>query len=198
MRIAVISAGQSTRKHLRVTDLDSYDEVIGVNRAGWVYPVTMLAYLDPIMWRQWPDGIAFPGVILTGGKVKRPDGFKGRVIVPPVYNRKSADLPTDLMREHAINHCNYTFPCALSVAAMLTAEGGEVDVYGMDFTNDKDVGDGYGMRSVSRWKRELPWIKHLWRPHWRALCDAPEAVVRWFEGSGSEAEAWEALEASHR
>ena len=177
MNIAVLCPGPSLPRYWGNY---GYGLVIGVNTAGWKYPVDWLAFSD----RHILEGLTVlprKGFITHSGHPKR-EGMER--IGLPLYDAKSLLLTPELKQiaaDQGMTECAWTFPNALSQANQWAGADGEVHVFGFDcamVAKDFAGQDGYHKRK--RWMTELPWIKSQWTARTLVFSEVPPVVIDWF------------------
>ena len=199
--VAILANGPSLTTYWPSTGIEDYDIVIGVNTAAWLFPVDVWCVLDPEV-----IALAIPGTDadvqfgtarhtpLYNGRHKLPsivatfEGMKGLQhlsnatrIDLPLYGKRKSQLQKPILGDTAIESANYTFPNAVALANIM-AEGGQVDIYGMDITTEIDAAGKWGDRTAERWQRELPWIALSWCRHWRIFGRASDDVRSYLRG----------------
>lgn len=184
-KIALLACGPSLKEFWSVSKMADYELVIGVNTAGWLFPVDWLAFSDthiitPMREGKYPH--PFHGYITNGGQ-KIPGNLERRPL--PLYQRNYPALTPELQAlatAQGMTECGYTFPNALCVAQ--TWSGGEpIHVYGFDCAMQRhDAAGQEGYHTRKRWLTELPWIKSQWGKNVTAFSRANPTIIAWLEG----------------
>lgn len=181
MKVALLSCGPSLKERWQNRYKYKYDFTIGVNTAGWLYEVDMLACLDKEIILDYPKNRPFPAQVLTHKDYPVPK--KSKKIVSQAYNIKAKEvIPVQQLR-FAASYCNYTFPQALWYIGEYFPEA-EVDVFGFDIAiHSADVVGKAGSRGTSRWRAELPWIRFFWQKEWNCMGNASQDTLDWIIGN---------------
>lgn len=194
MNIAVLACGPSLTKLWTVQRSADYDMIVGVNTAGWLYPVDWLCFtdthiIDPIRAGAYDQPMV--GYVTNRGQAVPSN--RSRLLLP-LYHRDLSFLTPDLRalaESQGMTECAYTFPNALFMAQMWS-QGGKIDVFGFDCAmQTKDAAGQDGYHSRKRWLTELPWIKSQWRENCTAISYANPVITRWLDDRG----AWSDVEA---
>lgn len=194
MNIALLACGPSLTKLWSVSKMADYDLIVGVNTAGWLFPLDWLAFTDthiitPI--RAGAHEQPLIGYITNKGQAT--PASRSRLLLP-LYHRDLAFLTPELRKlaeAQGMTECGYTFPNALHCAQQW-ADGGKIDVFGFDCAMQRhDAAGQEGYHGRKRWLTELPWIKSQWGPNVRAISYAHSTIIAWLEGRA----AWSAVDA---
>jgi hypothetical protein len=162
MTVAVLCPGPFLDDVWEDDMFDAFDLVIGVNTTAHNFRTHWMAGVDKQCIEPMIAGQTlhrpFNGLITNHGWAPKAQKAGFKTVFPEPY------FGINVPKGAPSDRCGYTSPNAIWFARK-QAQGGLVEVFGMDFAVGKLGHKGEsGDHSAGRWKKESGWLRCYWQP----------------------------------
>lgn len=187
--VALLCPGPSLPEFWKEEKFEQYDLVVAVNGVARMFRCHWTCGTDKLIAEliDGKTGLRPACGFVTNkrnGAAALANGFA--VVNPDPYYGVNMPRGLAIPRENCPDRCGYTMPNALWFA-LREAQGGQVDVYGMDFAVNRDDCDGTkGAHTAVRFRIEAAWLRGWWKPSIRVFSTAKPGLLAYLRRERSD------------